>query len=164
MSGHKRSCDYAKSYASCEGLRLDECCAILPTHISVIFPRSRVSLFPLETCMTLECKLCIFICTILTHIEQHVAEIQTDPPEKHIDIYTNQCMSLLCYTLTFSSLCFTVLSLRCVGRCVRFTCWQTRFLCVRLSGRRCLTPHASQVWRQVRGGQISTRALDSPSP
>lgn len=49
-------------------------------------------------------------------------------------------------------LCSTVLPNCCVGRCVRYTCWQTRFLCVRLSGSGCLTPPASLVWRQVRGG------------
>lgn len=54
----------------------------------------------------------------------------------------------------------TVLSLRCVGRCVSYTCWRTRFLCVRLSGSGCLTPPASLVWRQVRGGHISTVLSD----
>lgn len=43
----------------------------------------------------------------------------------------------------------------CAGRCVRYTCWRTRFLCVQLSGRECLTPPASPVWRQVRGGHVS---------
>lgn len=57
-------------------------------------------------------------------------------------------------------LCFTVLSLRCVGRCVRYTCWKTRFLCVRLSGSGCLTPPAPLVWRQVRGGHISAVPSD----
>lgn len=75
-------------------------------------------------------------------------------------LYKHQCMSLLCYTLTFGCLCFTVLSLRCVGRCVRYTCWQTRFLSVRLSGSGCLTPPAPLVWRQVRGGHISAVPSD----
>lgn len=54
----------------------------------------------------------------------------------------------------------TVLSIHCVGRCVRYTCWQTRFLCVRLSGSGCLTPPASLVWRQVRWGHISSVPSD----
>lgn len=74
--------------------------------------------------------------------------------------YKQRCMSLASYTLTFSWLCSTVLSIRCVGRCVRYTCWQTRFLCVRLSGSGCLTPPVSLVWRQVRGGHISTVPSD----
>lgn len=74
--------------------------------------------------------------------------------------YIDQCTSLLCYTLIFSCLCSTVLSIHCVGRCVRYTCWQTRFLCVRLSGSGCLTPPASLVWRQVRWGYISTVPSD----
>lgn len=74
--------------------------------------------------------------------------------------YKQRCMSLLSYTLTFSCLCSTVLSICCVGRCVRYTCWQTRFLCVRLSGSGCLTPPVSLVWRQVRGGHICTVPSD----
>lgn len=57
-------------------------------------------------------------------------------------------------------LCSTVLPNCCFGRCVRYTCWQTRFLCVRLSGSGCLTPPASPVWRQVRGGHISNVLSD----
>lgn len=74
--------------------------------------------------------------------------------------YKQQCMSLLCYTLTFSCLCSAVLPIRCFGRCVRYTCWQTRFLCVRLSGSGCLTPPVSLVWRQVRGGHVTTVSSD----
>lgn len=74
--------------------------------------------------------------------------------KKHVVFvkYKHKCMALLCCTLTFSCLCSIVLSIRCVGRCVRYTCWQTRSLCVRLSGSGCLTPPASPVWRQVREG------------
>lgn len=57
-------------------------------------------------------------------------------------------------------LCSTVLPDCCFGRCVRYTCWQTRFRCVRLSGSGCLTPPASPVWRQVRGGHISNVLSD----
>lgn len=57
-------------------------------------------------------------------------------------------------------LCSTVLPNRCFGRCVRYTCWQTRFLCVRLSGSGCLTPPAPLVWRQVRWGHIPTVPSD----
>lgn len=57
-------------------------------------------------------------------------------------------------------LCSTVLPNCCFGRCVRYTCWQTRFLCVRLSGSGCLTPPASLVWRQVRWGHIPTVPSD----
>lgn len=71
---------------------------------------------------------------------------------KNYRVFTNKCMALLCCTLTLSCLCSTVLSIRCVGRCVRYTCWQTRSLCVRLSGSGCLTPPVSLVWRQVREG------------
>lgn len=57
-------------------------------------------------------------------------------------------------------LCSTVLPNCCFGRCVRYTCWQTRFLCVRLSGSGCLTPPASPVCRQVRGGHVSNVLSD----
>lgn len=80
-------------------------------------------------------------------------------------LHTNnkqQCTSFLCNTLTYGCLCFTFLSLRCVGRCVRYTCWRTRFLCVRLSGSGCLTPPASLVWRQVRGGHVFTVTSEPP--
>ena len=91
-------------------------------------------------------------CCINTHLSL--------PKTDCIHFYTHQCMCPLCYTLKFRCLCSTVLSLHCVGRCVRYTCWQTRFLCVRLSGSGCLTPAAPLVWRQVRGGHISTVSSD----
>ena len=92
-------------------------------------------------------------------INTHWSLTKTD----YMHLCKHQCMSLPCYTLTYSCLCSTVLSLRCVGRCVRYTCWQTRFLFVRLSGSGCLTPPASLVWRQVRGGHISTVPSDPPT-
>lgn len=57
-------------------------------------------------------------------------------------------------------LCSAVLPNCCFGRCVRYSCWQTRFLCVRLSGSGCLTPPASPVWRQVRGGHNCNKISD----
>lgn len=129
---------------------------ILLTPFSVVFSRSCVSPFPLPTCMLPKCKLFLHLHNRDAHsttccVSTHWSLAKTDCMYLH----KHQRMSSLCYTLTFSCLCFTVLSLRCVGRCVRYTCWQTRFLCVRLSGSGCLTPPVSLVWRQVRGGHIS---------
>ena len=107
--------------------------------------------FPLPTrMMLLQCK----STQILTHIRQHVALIHADLFEDRLYTFIQAPMHELALSHTHS-LCFTVLSLRCVGRCVRYTCWRTRFLCVRLNGSGCLTPAASLVWRQVRGGHIS---------
>lgn len=108
---------------------------------------------PLPTCMMLACR---FSLSIQAHSTTRC--IYTLMSCTHL--YKLECMHSLCHTLTFSCLCFTVLSLRRVGRCVRFTCWRTRFLCVQLSGSGCLTPPASLVWRQVRGGHASAVPSD----
>lgn len=169
-------CDFDVSCARCFLLVLMEVELLLPakwnhkhflkawwklvislTLISVVLSCSSASsLYQPAWCLSANS---FYICTPLTHTTcwtyTHWSLAKTD---------CMQCMSLLCSTLTFSCLCFTVLSLRCVGRCVRYTCWRTRFLCVRLSGSGCLTPLASLVWRQVRGGHISAVPSEPPTP
>lgn len=75
-------------------------------------------------------------------------------------LYKDRCTCFLCDTLTFSVSVLLFYPTAVFGRCVRYTCWQTRFRCVRLSGSGCLTPPASPVWRQVRGGHVSNVLSD----
>lgn len=91
----------------------------------------------------------------LSHVVQHVVWTYVD--SFFVCSFTLQrWMHVLSVRHTHvQCLCSAVSPNCCFGRCVRFTCWQTRFLCVRLSGSGCLTPPASPVWRQVRGGHIS---------
>lgn len=118
-------------------------------------PFSRSTLSPLQPA-PLKCKFFLHLHNTGTRSTSCYIKIHWSLTKTNcMHLYKHQCMSSLCYRLTFSCLCFTVLSLRCVGCCVRYTCWQTRFLCVRLSGSGCLTPPAPLVWRQVRGGHIS---------
>lgn len=122
------------------------------THPSAIY--SCISVSPLPAwCLSANS----YTCTIAKYVVKMPSYLSPNPT---VCIYAKTIA--WASSVTDSHSIVSVL-LFCAGRCVRYTCWRTRFLCVQLSGRECLTPPASPVWRQVRGGHVSI-VPSPPSP